>query len=391
VEKKGEMKMKKTLVILLALIMVVSLAACTNANKTEEPTKEKKPIVAAEPDASSDTVGYMTDNVDHNARDPYNFVYMYYDDSPLVESTFASFENLGSVYNFNITKMSGDESPETYMTNLQALIDRGDVDGFFIDTDPQFQDQLMSVLDASKIPYMNMYTAFFDEQGASLTVGVGLDQYKSGFESMQWLIDHYKEFWGDDVDTSTIGLLDIDFSISPDLQARTKGIEDSFSQAFPDNKNIFIVDGLTGGTVSTEVGFDLTSQTVTANSKVKYWLVSSCLENYAQGAARAAEELGRDDQFLISDVGSTILPTEWDTGYDGAWKTCYAMSDYAYSAPAALGLIAIADERATADTLWQEIRDPKDKRTIWEAESGIITKGDYKQFFEEADAKYGVG
>ncbi|MDR0817589.1 MAG: hypothetical protein LBN35_03015 [Clostridiales Family XIII bacterium] len=383
--------MKKTLVILLALIMAISLAACTNANKTEEPAKDAKPIQAAEPDAEANTVGYITDNVDHFARDAYNFVYMYYDDSPLVESTYASFENLGSVYNFKMTKMSGDESPETYMTNLQALIDRGDVDGFFIDTDPQFQDQLMKVLDASKIPYMNMYTAFFDEKGASLTVGVGLDQYQSGYESMQWLVDHYKEFWGDDVDTSTIGLLDIDFSISPDLQARTEGIKDSFTKAFPGNENIFVVDGLTGGTVSTEVGFDLTSQTVTANSKVKYWLVSSCLENYAQGAARAAEELGRDDQFLISDVGSTILPTEWDTGYDGAWKTCYAMSDYAYSAPAALGLIAIADERATADTLWQDIRNPKDKRTIWEAESGMITKDDYKQFFAEADAKYGVG
>jgi ABC-type sugar transport system substrate-binding protein len=387
------MKMKKTLVILLALIMAISLAACSSGDKKDDTAKDKdsKPIVAAEPDKGANTVGYITDDVDHFARDPYNFVYMYYDDSPLVDSTYASFVNLGTVYNFNMTKMSGDESPETYMTNLQALIDRGDVDGFFIDTDPQFQDQLMETLNASGIPYMNMYTAFFDEAGASLTVGVGLDQYQSGFESMQWLIDHYKEFWGEDVDTSTIGLLDIDFSISPDLQARTEGIKDSFTQAFPDNDNIFIVDGLTGGTVSTEVGYDLTSQTVTANSKVKYWLVSSCLENYAQGAARAAEELGRDDEFLISDVGSTILPSEWDTGYDGAWKTCYAMSDYAYSAPAALGLIAIADERATADTLWAEIRKEKDKRTIWEAESGMITKDDYKQFFAEADAKYGVG
>jgi hypothetical protein len=236
---------------------------------------------------------------------------------------------------------------------------------------------------------MNLYTAFFDDAGSCLTPTVGLDQYKSGYDSMQWLIDHYKDYWGD-VDASQIGLLDIDFSVSPDLQSRTTGIADSFKAAFPDNKNIFIVDGLSGGTVSTEVGMDLTSQTVTANTKVKYWLVGSCLENYSQGAARAAESLGREDEFLITTVGSTILPTEWDTGYDGSWVTCYAMSQYAYCAPASLGLIAMVDGRADSESLWKEIRDPKDARTLFFADAGMVTKDDYKQFMADADAKFGV-
>jgi ABC-type sugar transport system substrate-binding protein len=380
--------------VLLLMLLALPLAACgggADEGGAEEPAGEPAPpIQAADPDENANTVGYLTDNVDHFARDAYNFVYAYYDDSPLVDATFSSLENVGKAYNFKVTRMSGDESPETYMQNIEVLVDRGDVDGFFLDTDPQFSTRLMEVLDASKIPYMNMYTAFFDDAGACLTPTVGLNQWQSGYDSLQWLVEHYKDYWGD-VDPADIGLLNIDFSISPELKDRTSGIEACFKEAFPDNKNIFVVDGLTGGTVSTEVGYDLTSQTVTANSKIKYWMVSSCLENYAQGAARAAEDLGRDSEFLISDVGSTILPSEWDSGYDGAWKTCYAISDYAYSAPAAMGLIAMADGRATRETLWEDIRDPKDKCTIWIAESSMVTKEDYKEYFDSVNKKYGVG
>jgi ABC-type sugar transport system substrate-binding protein len=385
-------KMKKIFAILFASALLLALAACSGntAGSPENDGAESDVAVSApQADPTSDSVGYLTDNADHFARPEYNFVYAYYDDSPLVDATFASLENVGKAYNYKITRMSGDESPETYMQNLEVLVDRGDVDGFFIDTDPQFQNRLMAVLDASGIPYLNMYTAFYDESGACLTPAVGLNQWQAGYDSLKWLTDRYRDFWGADVDTTKIGLLNIDFSISPDLQQRTEGIEACFREAFPGNENIFIVDGLTGGTVSTEVGYDLTSQTVTAHSEIEYWLVSSCLENYAQGAARAAEE-GRESNFLISDVGSTILPSEWDTGYDGAWKTCYAISDYAYSAPAAMGLIAMADGRATRDTLWEDIRDPKDKCTIWIAESAMITKDDYKEYFAEINKKYGV-
>ncbi|MDR1067728.1 MAG: hypothetical protein LBL36_00595 [Clostridiales Family XIII bacterium] len=379
--------MKKISLVALALIVVMTLAlgACSKDAKSDDPEMKASTEKA-------DTVGYITDDVDHFARDAYNFVYAYYDESPLVDATFSSLENTGKAYNFTVTRMSGDESPETYMRNLQTLIDKGGVDGFFIDTDPQFQDRLMEALDKSGIPYMNMYTAFYSADEECLTPTVGLKQYDAGYATMAWLIDNYKKFWGDDVDTSTIGLLDIDFSISPDLKDRTAGIKDAFLKEFPQNeKNVFVVDGLTGGTVSAEVGYDLTSQTVTANSNVKHWFVSSCLENYAQGATRAAESLGRDADFLISDVGSTILPSEWDSGYDGSWKSCLAISDYAYSAPAAMGLIAMADGRATKDTLWQEERAPKDKCTIWVAESEMVTKDTYKDYFAEINKKYGVG
>jgi len=397
--------MKKFFAILLVVCMVFALAAC---GKTETPSTSNPPAPSqappgnspaqgggqtgggqdiSEPVRAGGSAGYITDDVDHFARAPYNFIYAYYDDSPLVDDTFRSFQMLESVYNFKVTRISGDESPETYMQNIEVLIDRGDVDGFFIDTDPQFQNRLLAVLNESGIPYMNMYTAFFDANGACVTPTVGLYQWQSGYDCMKWLTDRYMDYWGD-VDTSTIGLLNIDFSVVPDLVERTVGIEAAFREAFPGNENVFVVDGLTGGTVSTEVGFDLTTQTVTANSHVQYWLVGSCLENYAQGAARAAEALHREHEFLITDVGSPILVSEWDSGYDGPWVTCYAIAQLAYVAPATLGLIAMADGRATKETLWENERAPGDVCTIWIAESAMVTRDTYREYLASVDGMW---
>ena len=382
---------------MLIVCLALSLAACgktTTPEPSVSPSQEASsaPPPSAAPSSSSapasgGSAGYVTDDVDYFAREPYNFIYAYYDESPLVDDTYRSFESLTSVYNFNVTRVSGDESPETYMQNIEVLIDRGDVDGFFIDTDPQFQNRLLAVLNDSGIPWVNMYTAFFDENGACVTPTVGLYQWDSGYDTMKWLADNYKTYWGD-IDTSQVGLLNIDFSVVPDLVARTEGIEYAFREAFPGNENVYYVDGLTGGTVSTEVGYDLTTQTVSAHLDVKYWFAVSCLENYAQGAARAAEALNREHEFLISDIGSPILVSEWDSGYDGPWVSCYAIAQIAYVAPATIGLIAMADGRATKESLWENERAPGDICTVWIAESKIVTKDDYKEYMESIDAKW---
>jgi len=81
---------------------------------------------------------------------------------------------------------------------------------------------------------------------------------------------------------------------------------------------------------------------------------------------------------------------EWDDGYDGSWKTCYAISQIAYCAPASLGLIAMADGRATKESLWADLRNPKDACTIWIADSSMVTKEDYKEYFASIDEKYGI-
>jgi ABC-type sugar transport system substrate-binding protein len=302
-----------------------------------------------------------------------------------------AWEVLGGVYNFKVDRMSGEGDMEAYVQGLEVLADRGGVDGFFLDADPTIHNRVYELLEEFELPYVCMFNPITDGSGAALAPTLALDQYQSGYDSVAWLIEHYTDYWGDSVDTGEIGLINLDWSTSPPLHDRCVGATDAFTDGFPGNGNIFDGDGVTLGNINNEVGYNLTSQIVTAHTEVKYWMVDACVEDFAQGAARAAETLGRDEStFLITDVGSVMLAIDWDAGYEGSWISCYAISDYAYAGPAALGLIALVDGRATVETLWPERRAPGDKATVWIAESSIVTKDTYKEYLTSIDGKYGA-
>ena len=394
--------MKKLLAFLLALIMLISLVGCAKGSegkKASAPpdetapsqTEEETPPPAATAEAVVlEIVGTIDEDVDHFARPAYKFVYAHYDNNLLEQQMYDAFVDIAPVYNFELTRMSGDTDDETYVTNLQTLIDRGDVDGF-IETTNSVQNAVLSLLEESGIPYINLFTEYYDAEGRVITPTVGLPQYQSGYDSLKYLTDNYKEYWGD-VDTNEIGLITIDFSVSPALNERIIGIEDAFKEAFPGNENIFYNDSFAAGQsawFTLEGGYDPTAQTIGSHPEVKYWMVASCLENYSQGAARAADDLGRNDTMLITTVGHPMLEQEWDNGYDGAWKCAIAISNYAYATPTVLGLIALCDGRATAETLWPQFKGESEECAIWLADYAVVTKDTYRDYLNSMDEKYG--
>jgi ABC-type sugar transport system substrate-binding protein len=342
--------------------------------------------------AVSELVGTLDEQgVDFQGRDPYKFVYAHYDNNLLEQQMFEAFSDIAATYNFELTRMSGDTDDETYVTNLETLIDRGDVDGFIIETTNSVQNAVLDMLTESGIPYINLFTEYFDEDGAVVTPTVGIPQYDVGYLSLQYLTENYKTYWGD-ADTSKIGLITIDFSVSPALHDRIVGIEGSFKEAFPGNENIFSTDSFAAGAAewfTLEGGYNPVAQTVASHPEVEYWMVSSCLENYSQGAARAADDLKLNDKMLISTVGHPMLEQEWDSGYDGAWKCAVAISNYAYATPTILGLTALVDGRATAETLWPQFKKDGNKCAIWYADYELVTKDTYKTYLASVDAKYG--
>ena len=95
---------------------------------------------------------------------------------------YDAFMAIAPVYNFELTRMSGDTDDETYVTNLQTLIDRGDVDGFIIETTNSVQNAVLDMLEKSGIPYINLFTEYYDSEGRVVTPTVGLPQYQSGYD-----------------------------------------------------------------------------------------------------------------------------------------------------------------------------------------------------------------
>ena len=87
------------------------------------------------------------------------------------------------------------------------------------------------------------------------------------------------------------------------------------------------------GTLDETTAFNLASTEFTMRTgvDVDYWIVGNVVEMLSVGVARAAELLEIDDNVIITDVGSDMLSAEWNSGYEGCWVSCLAISNYLYT------------------------------------------------------------
>ena len=394
--------MKKVISVLLALVLMLALFACSNKTDTAPSAAPSSaaPASAAAPSAApssaapasaapadtgvvdltknADEVGFFKSGVDPNSRKTYNLVHMYPMTLLLFEKMTECFNHYGKELNCKVTPSTTENDMDKFVQQIQTFADQGDVDGFLMVIDPPTKDRILEVLDETKIPYMVWCNSMRDDSGSEITPCVGLEQKEASAITVQWLFDNYKTYWGD-IDTSQIALMNIDTSLSVDLRDRGIGAEEKFNELIPNNAGIFYIDMLTD--FSQDYSFNQSSAVFSAHPEIKYWFSTNCVEMNSQGVARAVETLGIEDKVLITDVGSDILCSEWDTGYNGSWKACLAISNYLYAAPALSALVALVDGTTTWDALWTDKRAPGDKYTFYSAESSMVTKDTYKEYF----------
>ena len=407
--------MKRIIAILLVLLLVVSMCACGSGSsdtkpedkpaqedtgkdttpapaddKTddEEPAEEPAEETPAEetPADVVERVGYYDDPVDHFARDPYKFCYCYTGPGALNDNMIDVFKRLGKLYNFELDEMNANNSADNYVQGVEVEYNKG-VDGLFIDCDPTYQARVVELTEELGLPYVLLFNYLTDENGVNLAPSVVIDQSRSGRDTIQWYADRYKEYWGD-IDMKDLCLLNLNYSTNPAFVERVQGSTEQFQKVFP-GAAILEVDGVSTGAMNAEAGYDITSQTISAHPEYKYWIIFACVEYYAQGACRYVETTDHPENFLITNSGSNCLPLEFEAGYDGtSWKVCYAVSDINYGGPAAMGLIAICDGRATEESLWQELRAEGDKCTLYVVDAVMVTKDNWSNFKDEVWALY---
>lgn len=392
--------MKKAISVILAVLMIFSLFACgtgaTPASPSVSPSTEPSIAPSAEVSpaetvapsgntdvsANEDAIGFFKSGVDPASRKTYNIVFAYPRVMALMQNLTNAFEHYSKSLNYTLATTTGDGDIDVYLQNIEVLASKG-ADGFITNPDPATSERIKEVLDDTGVPYMILLNSMSDSNGSAILPCATLDGFASGEAEIQWLYDNHKTYWGD-IDTTQIGLINITWSANRDLQSRHDGALAKFNELLPTNTRIFSTDGLTGK-MDSDTGYNLTSTIFAGNPEVKYWFVVSALEMYSQGAARAAESLKIDKNVLISCVGSDILRSEWDNGYDGSWVSCVAISDYAYVAPTISALIAQLDGTATPESLWASKRAPGDKYTIYYINNMIVTKDTYKAYFAEIE------
>ena len=292
-----------------------------------------------------------------------------------------------------MTCVDGEGSQDTYLTNLELIGTRG-FDGAIVDCPPAIQVRGYELLEESGVPYVGFFQTFLDDNNRTVCPNVQLDQYDSGARPMEWLVENYKEFMGD-VDISKMGVINLGYSAAPDLYARAAGPEDLYNKYLSEG-TYFWVDAASAGAdfFSEEVGYNLTSATVSANPQIEYWLVTAPLEVYGPGAARALEDLGKTTaNALVCVMGQGANIADWDSMSEDTMSVnvaCLIIHDFNMTYPAVAGVVALIDGRTTKDTLWLEKTPPNYKYGndygVWEVPCDIVTRWTYKEYLAEVDA-----
>ncbi len=240
--------MKKTISILLAVLMACTLFACAAKEDDTPPDSaavSSTPPSGSAPDSSAsgtaegeaaditknaDELGFFYDGVDPQSRDTYEIVFAYPWTSLLNQSLADCMRHFGKKLNLNVTQSTSENDMDQFVLNLETYIGQGNTDGFVAVIDYAALDRINEVLAESGIPYIGLFNSVKDESGSELIPCVGLDDIAAGATTLQWLYDNYKTYWGD-VDESKIGLLNITTTVNIDLDERAIGAEEKIQGA----------------------------------------------------------------------------------------------------------------------------------------------------------------
>jgi ABC-type sugar transport system substrate-binding protein len=230
-----------------------------------------------------------------------------------------------------------------------------------------------------------------DSHGNRIHPYVSFDNTDFGYQMANFTIEYARKTWPS-AKPEEIGMLSMDFSLSPQVHERTTGANEIWLKEGYLKKNFVVADGAEAADLSIQGGYDLAFKVFKANSKIKYWLVCAFYDDYAQGAAEAAAASGKQDSCVVVDCGGSALIAQWDSGITTCWKASVFAAQIIFTEPMFCGLYAMMDGQATAETLWPQWIDKNagEKYAYVDTPTYILTKDNYKEYLEWVDSYTGV-
>ena len=437
--------MKKLISILLALLLVAGLAACgagsdsgtkpadttpadttpadtdkqdsaepaktddggkQDAEPSSEPEKEEEPAASGvmsdeEKDAKLKEIfgdiniypeyrclvgngaGYATDDVDHQARDPYKVAFVFSTSSAASKNIVNGLYKYQDHFNFKLEESYADGDVDKYMTLLETYA-LDEYDGFILNPDNNVYPRTKELCDELGIPYIFVLSPYKDADGRVMVPAVGENDYNDGLTVINWLLDNYEARWGD-VDPADIGVIGLYWSTNIPMNLRVNAAEDVWKEKYPQYADhFFYVDtAAQSNGVSQEAAYNEISTFITAHTgEYKYWLVASAAGLFANGASRAMESLGLDASSLICSIGIEELVNQWNAGYDGCWAGCVAIDSELYGLPMISGLLALMDGRATQESLWSDLKNDGDLSAYYIVDATVMTRDIYLDYLD---------
>ena len=374
--------------VTLAFTMAAGLTGCADAQPaTPAPAPADPPATAPAPAPTpgGGTIGFVTDNVDHWARDPLHIVYFNFNPTGITGQITVALEQLAEVYNFRLTQQTANNDSDAFINGLQTILIAGDADGLIVDITEELATRTADILQEFGVPAVCLFNAAVDVHGNMVIPSVNSDQFGNGQTQLTHLADYYRNYWGD-IDSSQIALLVVDHSLNLNLHERYQGARATFEERFP-GQQVFHGDTLV---TSADDAFNVVNSVMAANPQIEYWFVVATLEDLGLGATRAVEALGLDDRVLITSSGASILPAQWDEGWEGPWIANYSVPPFMFAGTALFGLFAMIDGRATMETLWPDTFLPGDRAARFTLSAHMMTRDTYQDHIANFMRQFGV-
>lgn len=366
--------MKKLLALLLAVCMGLAVAACggTATTGTPAPAESTNPpastSVAATPSSIAptaplteedtgtdplDKVGFYDPNYDYTQNKRFKVAYMCIGMSVFNNDFDKSYAHWASLSNVEYTGIWSASDNDNFLTQIRGFKDQG-YDGLLMDPDMMIYPSIADICSEIGMCWMGGMGAAmrYKEDGTPnglVHPYVGFDHITFGIECGNKLLEYASQAWPD-VPLSDIGFLCVDFAISPPLHQRVQGAMQAWTEAGVPESNQFIAD--VGSSMTLDTAQNVATAQLTTNAQFDYWLVLGVIDDFAQGAANALENLGLADNACIVTVGGTMLRAAWDEGRTSAWRYALTTPNAIYGEPIFFALYAFMSGQATPETIW---------------------------------------
>ena len=297
--------MKKLIALLLALVMVLSLAACG----ASAPAETEAPAV----DAPAAEAPAETEAAAPKSLKVYG---IYKSESPYFVNEAASIEKSlkakGEEYGMEVTWtfLNCDGDAEKYMTQIDtAIADNADAIVTCI-PDQTMSEAVVAKCEAAGVPVVACDDPLKDGDNNKLAPWFGIDAYNIGYAAGEWMAAYATD--NGLVEDESVGILYMTMNTTSSCVPRTEGEKKAMADKLPGafEGRTFEVDYVT----TMEDAYNGASAMIAGHPEIKSWLVMVASEQGALGVASAIENAGLAETSCVVTLGCDETTGHWEEG-----------------------------------------------------------------------------
>ena len=407
--------MKKTIAILLALVMILALFACNkdsggSSGDTPANTSQETPaaqdggafsewfnaplMVAPEDNPPTATVlnAAFDPDYDYFKNPRVKIGYLVNTGGFLYEFGYNNMKVWADKMNVEMRMIDAQGDTDLYLSSIETLKGEG-YHALLLDPDVTIYEAIKDKCRDVGIVWMSSMAAAQNiETGELLAAASGFDHRDCGRWIARWLTEYKDENWPS-VPLADVGFLAVDMSSSFPLHERIEGCKEVWAEYAPGLEgNFFVADTIVGGLDST-TAYQVSGAILTTQPQIKYWLIFGCMDDCADGATSAAIDAGLADVVVAATMGGPGLIQQWDAGESTPWKMAlYTAAEIAVQ-PNLCAAYTYIFGWHTPETIWQPEwvdKSKNEKYAFYINSAMIMTEDNYQHYLKWVDLVTGL-